>query len=71
MYNYTVNSAAHMRRRVTVVGCVSGSIFAYRNELAKKTYRLPQRCNRLIKNVGFFIEQPLHKGTEFDLKQYW
>ena len=51
-----------MRCRVTVVGyvCVSGSIFSCSNELAKKTYRSPQRCT-----TCFSVKRLLHKATEF------
>ena len=35
--------------------CVSSSLFSNSNESARNTYRSPQFCNRLIKNVGFFV----------------
>ena len=60
-----------MHRRVTIVGCVSGSIFPNSNESARKTYGSPQHCNRLIYNVGFFLNQPLHEDTEFEWQPYW
>ena len=61
-----------MRHRVTVVVCVCvfGSIFLNRNESARKTCESPQRCNRLIYNVGFFIKQPLCEDTEFKWQPY-
>ena len=48
-----IKPSARMRRRVTVVGYVSGPIFSYSNKSAKKTYRSSQRCNRLIKNMFY------------------
>ena len=36
---------------VCVCVCVSGLIFPNSNESAKKTYRSPQCCNRLMYNV--------------------
>ena len=48
-----------MRCKATIVGCVgvcvcvSSLIFPNSNELAKKTYGLPQRGNHLISNVFF------------------
>ena len=43
---------------VCVCVCVSSSIFPKSNELARKTYGSPQRCNRLIYKVFFFVKQP-------------
>ena len=66
-----------MRHRVTIVlcvcvcVCVSGSTFPNSNESARKTYGSPQRCNRLIYNVFFFVKQPLCKDTEFEWQPYW
>ena len=51
--------------------CVSGSIFPNSDELAKKNYGSPQRCSRLIYNVGFFIKQPLREDAEFEWQPYW
>ena len=52
--NLLINPPVHMRRRVTVAVyvcvcvCVSSLIFPNSNKSARKTDRLPQRCNRLI-----------------------
>ena len=48
---------------ICVCVCVSGSIFPNSNKSAKKTYGLPQRCNRFIYSVVFFVKQPLREAT--------
>ena len=44
--------------------CVSGSLFLYGNESAKKTYESPQRCKHLNLNGEFFVKQAIHKATD-------
>ena len=40
--------AAHAPQGYSSCVCVSSSIFSNSNKSARKTYGLPQRCNRLI-----------------------
>ena len=43
-----VNPAAHVPQGYSSWVCMYVHIFPYSNESAKKTYRSPQHCNRLI-----------------------
>ena len=58
-----------MHCSVTVVVCVCVCVcvcvrfdFPNSNELVKKTYGLPQRCNLLIYIVFIYVKQPLREA---------